>query len=162
MSFEDRLARAPARLQPVLRTTGTVTDILASLFREPVVVVRLASSVHREGLERHVVLRGEASQRRFAFASSVIKITPATESLIALIENEICGIGEALKQLSLVQIRQVEDVWVEHSREIAPLFKADADELFFARRYTISINGEALITIVERFPASLYRETEFQ
>ena len=156
MNCDERLVAAPARLQVVLKTTGTVTDILASLFAEPIAVIRLASSIHPHGLERHVVLCGQTSGQRYAFASSVIKITPATEPLITLIEQGICGIGEALKQLSFMQFRQIEEIWTEQSDEISPLFEAVPGELFFARRYTISMNGEPLITIIERFPASLY------
>jgi chorismate lyase len=156
MSFESIVAQAPSSLQTVLKTTGTVTDILWSLFHEPIDVKKLSSQIVGSHLDRHVVIQGRQSGRAFAFASSQIAINAMTAPLIRFIEEEQWGIGEALKELALVQFRHVEAVWIERGDALPKPFSGEPHAVYFARRYTISIEGQPFIQIVEWFPAALY------
>lgn len=152
----SRVSPVSPRLQTVLDSTGTVTDLLSAMFGETVQALRIHSVRCAEILSRSAVLLGSRSGRQFCFAHAEIDLGADMAALVRMVEEEGFGIGQALNRLGLPQARCIEAVWHEDEHAFSDVFTPVRSGGFAVRRYTIAVAGRPAIRICERFPLAAF------
>ncbi len=151
----------PPFLRVLLSTDGTVTKSLESFFWEPVKVdaveqklVTLSSELPaldlNQGdavLSRKVELVGDNSKKIYSYADSYICVDKLPDFIArSIIEGDI-GIGELLRERGLETYREIIDFGIR--------FRGQDKESVW-RSYLIMHEKQAIISITEYFPLSIY------
>ena len=161
------MSSLPALLRTLLVTDGTVTKSLEAYFWEPVQVdvekldviaaqepIAWLEVLEKEQvLTRSVVLRGEHSNKHYASAFSLIRLSALSDSVKqALVSGEI-GIGVLIRDSGLESYREIVDIKAHQLN--FKLYQGDGPSNavdVVSRTYRIIVNHEPVILISETFP----------
>lgn len=161
----------PPLLRTFLVTDGTVTKALEAYFWEPVKVdVEKLENLQAQGpirwldiekdepvLTRSVRLRGEHTNKIYATAFSVVKLSNLQDDIReALISGKI-GIGVLIRDSGLESYREIVDIEADkHQGQL----NAEEDAKLIdtvSRTYRIIVNHKPAILITEAFPLEHYK-----
>jgi len=164
------MASLPPFLRTLLVADGTVTKSLEAFFWEPVQVETIEQTLLKLDralpnldcnagdtvLVRNVHLRGEKSQRIFAYANSYLVVDDLpTEVSDALLADKI-GIGELLREMGLETYREILDLGHSNSE----MTELEQPKNCIYRTYVIQLNTRPSIQITEYFPLHIYEQYE--
>jgi chorismate-pyruvate lyase len=163
--------KLPPLLRTLLVTDGTVTKSLEAFYWEPVTVdvesLELLEAKHsiewlniktgEKVLTRQVRLRGNYSNKIYATAFSVVRLSVMAANLReALINGEI-GIGVLIRDSGLESYREILDIRVD--RRPGQLYATDSGASAIdvvSRTYRIISENQPMILITESFPWQLF------
>lgn len=160
----------PPILRTLLVTDGTVTKLLEAYFWEPVHVVTQKLEVtslsqtlpwlHARPAEsvllRKVELRGAQSDRCYASAFSVVRLTVFDAELVnALCQGQI-GLGVLIRDSGLESYRELLELTALN--DFSDDLQGNIGRLRMQRSYRIIANGTPAILISECFPCEVYGE----
>ena len=163
-------AALPRFLRVLLTADGTVTTSLEAYFAEPIRIEAQAQELRTHTrpeplldvaagaqlIDRRVRLRGDASDRVYAYAESLLRPDALPAAIRADILAGRIGIGELLRNRALPSFREIVALGATH--DCAALFlDARYREAIF-RTYRIFIERVPAIVITEYFPLALYEE----
>lgn len=172
----DDIAIDIGALPPFLRTLlvadGTVTKSLEAFFWEKIIVQTITQNDHQldqdiaaieaqaedHVLKRKVVLRGETSDRIYAYATSYLQLETLNDEIKQNLLAEKIGIGELLREIGLETYREIIDVGKEQFTPMTTSSETSQEVIF--RTYVIHIGGKPTIQITERFPLSVFHQAE--
>lgn len=172
----DQMAmdKLPPLLRTLLVTDGTVTKSLEAFFWEPVTIdtlllesVATARQVNwlqitpgETVLLREVYLRGTQSDRIYASAFSVVRLSVLPVDIRDTLVSGKVGIGVLIRDSGLESYREILDIGT--SRQTLPLYKRDKDNAsdtdVVSRTYRIIVNHQPAILITENFPLVHYQK----
>jgi chorismate-pyruvate lyase len=162
-------SQLPPILRTLLITDGTVTKVLEAFFWEPIQVNKLTLQTCTapnaipslniitgdELLLRQVELRGSNSNRVYAHATSIIKLSAIDHRIKhSLIQGEM-GVGVLLRELGLETYREILKIYANQTTETSTLCETD---LWIHRIYRIAMAGSPFILLRESFPYAIYQE----
>jgi chorismate-pyruvate lyase len=163
--------KLPPLLRTLLVTDGTVTKSLEAFYWEPVTVdvesLELMEAKHsiewlniktgEKVLTRQVRLRGNYSNKIYATAFSVVRLSVMAANLReALINGEI-GIGVLIRDSGLESYREILDIRAD--RRPGQLYATDSGASAIdvvSRTYRIIAENQPMILITESFPWELF------
>ncbi|BAC88885.1 chorismate--pyruvate lyase family protein [Gloeobacter violaceus] len=157
-------AIALGALSPVQRllmvTDGTVTELLAAYFLEPIAVRKLGPLVMRDlgerVYEREVLLTGRISGQAYVHAQSTILIDRLTADLREGLLATDKGIGELLREELTETYRELSGYWHEAAGGRAAYFGTDPEAPLLGRSYVVRCNQIPTMRITERFWAAAF------
>jgi chorismate-pyruvate lyase len=155
----------------ILTTDGTVTDILEAYFRErmDVVPIRQQTVAARalsasqqatlqvaaddsEVLEREILLRGEISESCHVYAHSFIAVERLPEPVRAGLLAKTKAIGHLLLEHRIATFKEIVDCHREPAGALATLFAISDRAPMLSRTYVLSVDGQPIMVINEKFP----------
>ena len=163
-------AALPRFLRVLLTADGTVTTSLEAYFAEPIRIEAEAQDLRTRTeaeplldvvagaqlIDRRVRLRGDASDRVYAYAESLLR----PDALPVAIREDILagriGIGELLRNRALPSFREIVALGATH--DCAALFLDARYRQAIFRTYRIFIERVPAVLITEYFPLALYEE----
>ncbi len=169
-SFGD-LSSLSAIQRILLTTDGTVTHVLEAFAGEPINVVKLAQSYElsladdpdlgiAEGeavIRRRVLLQGRISEINFLYAESVIMPSRLNPRLYHDLMYTSEPIGRLLVQSRIETFRELVSWGVEPAGEVGECFGLEENERLISRTYRMLSQGQPIMVITEKFPASAFR-----
>ncbi|WP_019606465.1 chorismate--pyruvate lyase family protein [Teredinibacter turnerae] len=166
------MANLPPLLRTLLITDGTVTKSLEAFFWEPVTVdtilletVTAARQVNwlevtpgEEVLLREVQLRGTQSQRIYATAFSVVRLSVLSPEIREALTSGKVGIGVLIRDSGLESYREILDIKADNREFLLTAVKPEAPQAadIVSRTYRIIANHQPAILITENFPITHY------
>jgi chorismate--pyruvate lyase len=159
-------------LRLLIATNGTLTRILAVVADEEIVVQIIGQNICPDApgtaglgqlstgrfLQRHVLLKGRSSGRRFVAAESLIAIDLLPREITASLTETECPIGEIMAAGHLETFKEPADVWIGESPDWLALAGCQAPQpRTVGRRYRIIMAGQPVIIITEYFLESFSR-----
>ena len=169
-NFDENMPESLTPIQRILlRTDGTVTDILHAYLQEVTELVRLHGPAERsdevnEALEiaagtpvvhRHSLIRGKDSKQGLILASSTLVPDRLPEVLRGQIARPEMAIGQAIKTVNMETFREILTWSPMPENEVAgfTLHGEDfnAGRFSLQRTYRIFMQGKPCIFIHERF-----------
>ena len=151
-------------------TDGSITHILEAYAREPIDLVRLASSMDADPderrdlgidddervLRRRSLLQGRNSGRTFVHADSVV----AVDRLPRAVVDDLLETGTSLLKLlsrhRVGSFRETIAEWEDADERIAGYFGDDPAESQVARTYQIVVGGRPVAWVTETFPRNSF------
>lgn len=155
-------------------TDGTITHILEAYAREPIDLVRLASSMDADRrerrdlriedgekvLRRRSLLQGRYSGRTFVHADSLV----AVDRLPDAVADELLETGTSLLKLlarhRVGSFRETIAEWEDRNERIAGYFGDDPTEVQVARTYQIVVGGRPVAWVTETFPRNSFGDRQ--
>jgi chorismate lyase len=159
-------------LRLLIATNGTLTRILGIVADEEIIVQIIKQNIRPVApgtaglgqlsagrlLQRHVLLKGRSSGRRFVAAESLIAIDLLPREITASLTRTECPIGEIMAAGHLETFKEPADVWIGESPDwLAVAGYQPPQPRTVGRRYRIIMAGQPVITITEYFLESFSR-----
>ena len=152
----------------LLATDGTVTDLIALYYEEPIRVIKLEQSVRLEASPAELACdKATRILRRTILLSGAVKIYMHAESgfvfdrMSPWLQEQMLStdlpVGLLWKQSRLETFREMLGSSVGPREAIAPLFGLSESEPFVSRSYRIHHAGKPLGMISETWPLSYFR-----
>jgi chorismate-pyruvate lyase len=159
-------------LRVLLVTDGTVTKFLEAYLWEPISVERclqeetclkqdeplLGVKKGESAILRRILLRGVRTGQVYTYAESLIRLQLLEPEIQEdLLEGRL-GIGELLRDRRLETYREILEFGREKAgEELAVYFKIKCGDPVYYRRYRITIKGQPVILITEKFFEDRFR-----
>ncbi len=161
------------RFQRILvRTDGTVTQLLEVYAGEPIEVVKLAQaidtsdendvgldlSVGDKVLRRKVILRSARTCRNLLHAESVVVVDRVDPCLVDGLLRTNTPLGRLLVECRTETFRQVLHVGTEPAGTVGSHFGIELSAHVIVRTYRIVARRRPVALVMERFPTVFFRE----
>ena len=168
----EELHKLNRDLRLLIATNGTLTRILGIVANEEIVVQIIKQNICPAApataglgqlsagrfLQRHVLLKGRTSGRRFVAAESLVAIDLLPPEITASLTETECPIGEIMAAGHLETFKEPADVWIGESPDWLALAGCQTPQArTVGRRYRIIMAGQPVIIITEYFIESLSR-----
>ena len=154
----------------LLRTDGTVTDILEAYAGEPMEVVKMLQVFDTANgrdaellasgdrvLRRRVLLRGRHSRRTLLYAQAVVVPERLDQAILdGLLETDK-PIGVLLKEHRTETFREILEIGRQPAGPSGAHFGIATDAELIFRTYRIMVGNQPVILITEKFPADFFR-----
>lgn len=156
----------------LLVTDGTVTHVLEALTGEPIALVKLAQSYEpaptddpelsvadgEEVIRRRVLLQGSVTGTNHLYADSVIMPRRLHPRLYHDLVHTSEPIGRLLALSRIETFRDLVAWGVEPAGPIGEHFGIGPDDLLISRTYRMLSDGQPIMVITEKFPASAFSD----
>ena len=168
------LTRSPVATllqEALLRTDGTVTDLLELFTGENILIDKLQPGLYSSECDwpevdahpgpviRDVLLRGKRTGVPYIFAHThLFPERLATPVQTQLSETNV-PIGKVLREHRLEDFRQIEERGVRPIRAIAGILGGEASDQMRWRRYSVLSGGLVIMEITEVFSERLFETT---
>ncbi len=163
-------AKDTALIDLALNNDGSVAQLLGSIFKESIAIDLLKQKYCRisteqwddvdenEGiLMRNVFLKGEDTDTRYIYASSLIRIDKLPNEFADDLLNKKLGIGEIINKYAIETYRRIIDINTIDSNIMHAMFSVKGD--ISCRVYKIYINKAPAMLITEYYPNELFAST---
>jgi chorismate-pyruvate lyase len=167
--IESEFAFAGPVQRLLLKTDGTLTDLLEALHDEPLRVVllnqtivpterkidALSLGVGESVLSRKVLIKGQLSGETYIFAKSCIAVDRLDARIREGLLTTTVGLGQLWKRNRVETFKEVLDSGIESAGAISTYFGVSPESPLLARRTRISESGRPVTLITEhvRYPA---------
>lgn len=167
----------PARLSTfqriILTTNGTLTDILEAYLSEPILLVKLAELLRtlpehstvlalesgEEAIERKILLQGQASQRNWIYAESLLvpdRLEPHFRE--RLIVSQV-PMGRLWLEHRLETFKEFVHLMREPAGDLADYFGLARMDMILSRTYRVLSQRQPIMVITEKFPEQFFLTT---
>jgi chorismate-pyruvate lyase len=155
----------------LLKTDGTVTDLLELFTDEEIIIEKIAPGLYAaecqrpvcgddpSSVVRDVILRGKETGARYIFAHSHLfpsALPPAVQSRLNTTSDPI---GKVLREYRTESFRQIEQTASVPMPTIARLLDQARTDQMRWRRYSVISGGAAIMEITEVFSEQLFAST---
>jgi chorismate--pyruvate lyase len=152
----------------LLKTDGTVTDLLELFTDEEIVVEKIAPGLYTAECQRSacgddpgsvvrdVILRGKVTGARYIFAHSHLfpsALPPAVQTRLSTTSDPI---GKVLREYRTESFRQIQQSASDPMPTIARLLDQARTDQMRWRRYSVISGGAAIMEITEVFSEQLF------
>lgn len=154
--------------EALLRTDGTVTDLLELFTRETIGIEKIitggyAAECHRPKCDREpglvardVILIGQSSREPYTFAHSHLFPEALPRAVFQHLSDTSDPIGKVLKEYRTETYRQIDERGCRLMPGIARILgRAETDQMLW-RRYSIIAGGLVIMEIAEVFSEQLF------
>jgi chorismate-pyruvate lyase len=164
----SRNPRASLLQDALLKTDGTVTDLLEVFSDEEIAIEKLTAGLYTDECDRpqcgaepgsvvrDVILRGKESGTRYIFAHSHLfpsVLPPAVQTRLSTTSDPI---GKVLRDYRMESFRQIEQSARDDMPAIARILGHDEDDQMRWRRYSVISGGAVIMKITEVFSEQLF------
>jgi chorismate-pyruvate lyase len=154
----------------LLKTNGSVTDILEAYLFESIQLVKLSENLAKMECElpniksskeepifaRKVLLQGKNSRRNFIYANSLILIDNLDEQFSHDLLNTKTPIGKLWSQQKVETFKEIIDSGKEPANGLSDYFCVETEENLLFRTYSVLSQGKPTMIITEKFPESYF------
>jgi chorismate-pyruvate lyase len=152
----------------LLKTDGTVTDLLELFSDEEISIEKVTPGLYTEECERaecgnepgsvvrDVILRGKESGTRYIFAHSHLfpsVLPPAVQTRLSTTSDPI---GKVLREYRTESFRKIDETSTDLMPAIAQRLGHDEDDQMRWRRYSVISGGAVIMEITEVFSEQLF------
>lgn len=168
-SEEVELTKISPILRTLLNSNGIVINSLEACFQESIKVECLyqdsCAVSERQWPEvqpdeavlfRNVLLKGVVSGKRYAYATSLIRLKQLDAKIVDDLLIARQGIGEIINKRKIETYREIIEIKNIDSNIIKSIFEEKGD--IISRKYKIVMNGIATMLITEYYPLDLYAD----
>ena len=141
------------KLNILLHTDGTVTDLLELIVNEDIYLEKASESINENNsiLNREIYLIGSQTKMRWVFAKSKIYLNQLPENFSKDLLNKSIPIGTLWNRYKLETYKQVTEVFEESNTELF-----ENNQSLICRSYQVYSNKQLIMEITEKFPISYY------
>lgn len=150
----------------LLISDGTVTDVVATAFLEPIHLVKISEEASPAQLpidaldlksgelvmRREILLQGERSRINRVYAESLIALDRLNPNLRDQLMNSDIPIGRLWMQHKLETRKEILKIWHVADGELCSYFGSAAKSGLLARTYRVFSGGRPIMLISEYFP----------
>ena len=152
----------------LLKTDGTVTDLLELFTDEEIIVEKIAPGLYSAECQRavcgddpgsvvrDVILRGKVTGARYIFAHSHLFPSALPPAVQARLNTTSDPIGKVLREYRTESFRQIEQSASVPLPTIARLLDQEQTDQMRWRRYSVISGGVAIMEITEVFSEQLF------
>ncbi|HEY9771468.1 MAG TPA: chorismate pyruvate-lyase family protein [Coleofasciculaceae cyanobacterium] len=155
----------------VLTTDGTLTEILEAYLFEKIRIVKLSEGIvsitqniaplavkqGSEVIERKVLLQGKISRKNFIYAESILVIERLDEKFKNELLHSKTPLGRLWLEHKLETFKEIIDTAEETAEQLLAYFPLKPEDKIFSRTYRVFSQGQPIMTITEKFPASYFQ-----
>jgi chorismate-pyruvate lyase len=167
----SQVARGPraALLQEVLlRTDGTVTDLLELFTGEPIRIAKVSSGFHnaecdwpnKDGepqlIVRDVILCGKTTESRYIFGHTHVYPEALAPAVHLQLQETNEPIGKVLRDQRVEDFRQIEGRGCRPMPLVAEILGVAATDQLQWRRYSVTSGASTIMEITEVFSERLF------
>jgi chorismate-pyruvate lyase len=152
----------------LLKTDGTVTDLLELFTDEEIIIEKIAPGLYAtecqrpicgddpSSVVRDVILRGKVTGARYIFAHSHLFPSALPPAVQARLNTTSDPIGKVLREYRTESFRQIEESANVPMPTIARLLDEARTDQMRWRRYSVISGGAAIMEITEVFSERLF------
>lgn len=143
-----------ANLNLLLKTDGTVTDLLMLIINEKVELEKITEKISDDQsiLYREIYLLGIQSKKRWVYAQSQIHLKHLPADFCKDLTQRNIPIGSLWNNYKLETFKEVSDVFQENNHKLF-----DENNKVQCRTYKVYNNQKLIMEITEKFPISYYQ-----
>lgn len=147
------LSEYPRNLQLLMKTDGTVTELIELLVNERLTVVKIEESINNNILYRRILLQGEESHIPWVYAESMIYLAHLPQLFVNDLLNHAIPIGRLWQKYRLETFKKmITRNQKKINREFAMLLKLPTNTAVLTREYQVFNQQKVIMEISEWFP----------
>ncbi|MBL4773212.1 MAG: DUF98 domain-containing protein [Alcanivoracaceae bacterium] len=154
------LTNFPLALQLLMRTDGTVTELIKLLTKEDIIVRKLSEKINdcQEGriLDRHIFLQGTLSGKKWLYAESKIYLDNLPEEFVTDLLEKTIPIGTLWINYRMETFKLLIDQYEEDSKKCGKNSAFNLSTFLLTRVYRVFNQKKLIMEITEKFPVAEY------
>lgn len=154
----------------LLVADGTLTNLLEVYLAESMRIVKLTERVFsaentladlhlapgQRLVEREILLQGQRSRQNWLYAHSLIALERLSKAFQEQLLHSEVPIGKLWLQHQTETFKEILVARQESAGELARYFPVQAQDPLLSRTYRVLCEGQAVMLITEKFPASYF------